>query len=434
MTRPLAVLVLAAGLGKRTKLSLPKVLLPLCGRTLLGTVLDELAVVGPDRTIVVLHHGKGLVEESLAGRDGLTIVDQGSPRGTGHAVQVAMEALGDFHGDVLVCYGDMPLMTRETLMAFVDTHDAAAASLITAILDDPSGLGRILRDEDGNLLGIREERDCEVDELAIDEVNVGVYCFDAAALRKALAGLSAQNAQGELYLTDTIGNLLMDKRLQVDTVLLDDVDEALGVNSLQQLAIARAVMQDRILETHLSNGVLVEDPASTWIDHGVVIGKDTRILPCCVIRTGVVIGEGCEVGPFAHLREGTVLEDGAQIGNFVEVKQSRVGKRSKAKHLSYLGDAEIGEGANIGAGTITANYDGKQKHKTVIEDGAFVGSGSVLVAPVRVGKRAYTGAGAIVTRNSNVGDGETWVGVPARRIDRSRDAGGTAKHRGGERS
>ena len=205
--------------------------------------------------------------------------------------------------------------------------------------------------------------------------------------------------------------------------MLDHDEEALGVNSLQQLALARAVMQDRILDHHLGNGVLIEDPATTWIDHGVVIGKDTRILPCSVIRKGVAIGEGCEVGPFAHLRDGAALEDGAEIGNFVEVKKSRVGKRTKAKHLAYLGDAEIGEGANIGAGTITANYDGKQKHKTVIEDGAFVGSGTVLVAPVHVGKRAYTGAGAIVTRNSNIGDGETWVGVPARRIDRPRGGG-----------
>jgi bifunctional UDP-N-acetylglucosamine pyrophosphorylase/glucosamine-1-phosphate N-acetyltransferase len=423
MNRPLAVLVLAAGLGKRTKVSLPKVMLPLCGRTLLGTVLDEVAALAPARTVVVLHHGKEKVEASLASRGGLTIVDQGAPRGTGHAVQVAMAALEGFEGDVLVCYGDMPLLRGETYAALREARGDAAAALLTALPDDPTGLGRILRDESGAVLGIREERDCSEDERAIEEINVGVYCYDAAALRPALANLSAQNAQGELYLTDTIGNLLAAGHA-VETVELDDADEALGVNSLQQLALARAVMQDRILERHLANGVMIEDPATTWIDHDVVIGRDTRVLPCSVIRKGVVIGAGCEVGPFAHLRENAVLEDGAEIGNFVEVKKSRVGRRSKAKHLAYLGDAELGEGVNIGAGTITANYDGKHKHRTVVGDGAFVGSGTVLVAPLQVGKGATTGAGAVVRKNSPVGEGETWVGVPARRLEKpARDGG-----------
>ncbi|MBI5849588.1 MAG: bifunctional N-acetylglucosamine-1-phosphate uridyltransferase/glucosamine-1-phosphate acetyltransferase [Planctomycetes bacterium] len=312
MTRPLAVLVLAAGLGKRTKLSLPKVMLPLCGRTLLGTVLDEVAALAPERTVVVLHHGRELVEKGLAGRDGLTVVDQGSPKGTGHAVQVAMQALDGFRGDVLVGYGDMPLLERATYSALRDARGDAAAALLTAIPDDPTGLGRILRDEDGTLLGIREERDCSDAEREIEEINVGVYCYDADALRAALHGLSPQNAQGELYLTDTIGNLLAAGE-RVTTVELDDPVESLGVNSLHQLAMARAVMQDRILERHLANGVLIEDPATTWIDHDVVIGRDTRVLPCSVIRKGVVIGEGCEVGPFAHLRERAVLEDGAEI-------------------------------------------------------------------------------------------------------------------------
>ena len=191
----------------------------------------------------------------------------------------------------------------------------------------------------------------------------------------------------------------------------------MGVNSLVQLALARQVMQERILEHHLLNGVLIEDPATTYIDHGVTIGRDTHILPCTVIRAGVVIGAGCEVGPFAQLRVGATLEDGAEVGNFCEVKKSTVGKGTKAKHLTYLGDTRIGAGANIGAGTITANYDGEAKHVTVIEDGAFIGSGTVLVAPLTVGKGAQTGAGAIVRKNSAIGPGETWVGVPARRLE-----------------
>ncbi|MFO1050701.1 MAG: NTP transferase domain-containing protein [Planctomycetota bacterium] len=420
MSSPLAVLVLAAGLGKRTKVSLPKVLLPLCGRNLLGTVLDEVQALSPAKTVVVLHHGRDRVQKALADRTGLTLVDQGTPRGTGHAVQVAMAAIPDFRGDVLVCYGDMPLLTTATYAALRAARGTAAASVLTAVPDDPSGLGRILRDDHGALLGIREDRDCDDDERAIEEINVGVYCYDADALRRALTTLRTDNAQGELYLTDTIAALLGAGQ-RVESLELEDPDEALGVNSLQQLALARAVMQDRILEEHLANGVMIEDPATTWIDHGVRIGRDTRVLPCTVLRRGVVIGENCEVGPFAHLRESAVLEDGAEIGNFVEVKKSRLGRGSKAKHLAYLGDAEIGERANIGAGTITANYDGKNKHRTKVGDGAFIGSGSVLVAPVEIGARSVTGAGAIVRKNSPVGPGETWVGVPARRLDKDGD-------------
>jgi bifunctional UDP-N-acetylglucosamine pyrophosphorylase/glucosamine-1-phosphate N-acetyltransferase len=417
MSRPLAAIVLAAGLGKRTKVSLPKVLLPICGRTLLGTVLDEVAGLAPARTVVVLHHGKEQVESTLGGRQGLTIVDQGSPRGTGHAVQVAMTALEGFAGDVLVCYGDMPLLSADSYAALASARGDSAAVILTAVVDDPTGLGRILRDEDGAVLGIREERDCNDDERAIDEINVGVYCYDADALRRSLTGLTTANAQGELYLTDTIAGLLAEGAA-IETLELDDSIESLGVNSLHQLAIARAVMQERILEEHLGNGVLIEDPASVWIDHGVTIGRNTRILPCTVLRSGVVIGEDCEVGPFAHLRQSAVLEDGAEIGNFVEVKKSRLGRGSKAKHLAYLGDAEVGEKANIGAGTITANYDGKHKHKTRIGARAFVGSGTVLVAPVEVGEGATLGAGAVVRRNSNIGVGETWIGVPARKLEK----------------
>ena len=411
MSRSLAVVVLAAGLGKRTKVNWPKVLLPLCGRTLLDTVLDAVAELEPERTIVVLHHHKDSVQKAIAGRDWLTTVDQGEPRGTGHAVQVAMESLVEFEGDIMVVYGDCPLITAPTLRALRDARAGAGASLLTAVPDDPTGLGRILRDVSGNIVGIREERDCSEEERDIGEVNAGFYCFDSQHLARALVGLSDDNAQGELYLTDTIAQLVEGPGVMTHTVI--DDDEILGVNSLRDLAAAREVMQERILLQHLANGVMIEDPATTYIEHGVQIGKDTRILPCTVIRTGCVIGVGCEVGPFAHLRLATRLEDGAEIGNFVEVKKSTVGRGTKAKHLAYLGDATIGAHANIGAGTITANYDGKHKHHTAIEDGAFIGSGTVLVAPVTVGKNAITGAGAIVTRG-HVPPGDIWVGVPAR--------------------
>ena len=420
MSRPLAVICLCAGLGKRTKVSMPKVLLPLCGRTLGASALAATAPLQPARVVVVVHHQKEKVEAAL--RDAasgmfarLEFVDQGAPKGTGHAVQVAMQALSDFDGDVLVTYGDCPLITTETLQELRDLRGSSPCSVLTAYPEDPTGLGRIVRDDNGRFTGIREHRDCSPDELAIDEINAGMYCFDAKSLRPALTNLQPNNAQGELYLTDAVESFLRAGR-DVPTLECADASEITGVNSLADLAIARTLMQERILLEHLANGVLIVDPTATWIDHGVTIGADTKILPGTIIGTGCRIGCHCEVGPFAHLRAGTVLEDGAEIGNFVEAKKTRVGAGAKAKHLTYLGDATIGPKANIGAGTITANYDGVHKHETKIGARAFIGSGSVLVAPSEVGDDAMTGAGAIVTRGSKVGAAEVWVGVPAKKL------------------
>jgi bifunctional UDP-N-acetylglucosamine pyrophosphorylase/glucosamine-1-phosphate N-acetyltransferase len=424
MSRPLAVICLCAGQGKRTKVSIPKVLLPLCGRTLAECALDAVAELQPVRTVVVLSHQKEKVKQALEGRPGLTFVDQGEPLGTGHAVKMGMQALADFTGDVLVTYGDMPLIATATLAQLRDARGKAPCSLLTAFPEDCSGLGRILRDAQGRLSAIREERDCSDDEREIDEINVGFYCFDAAALRPALAVLKNDNSQREYYLTDVAAGFVKSGS-EVPTVEVEDASEVVGVNSLADLAIARMVMQERILVEHLSNGVLITDPATTWIDHGVTIGAETRILPCTVIGKGCKVGSRCEVGPFSHLRAGTVLEDGAEIGNFVEVKKSVVGAGTKAKHLAYLGDAVVGKGANIGCGTITANYDGVHKHETRIGDRAFVGSGTVLVAPSEMGPDSMTGAGAIVKRNTAIGAHEVWVGVPARRLhDRRPPKGG----------
>lgn len=417
MSRPLAVVCLAAGLGKRTKVSLPKVLLPLCGRTLVGCSLDATDALAPARTVVVVHHQKEKVIAAVEKRANTVCVDQGKPLGTGHAVQVAMQALADFDGDVLVTYGDCPLTTKETLEQLRAARGNAPCSVLTAYPEDPTGLGRILRDEDGRFVGIKEDRDCSDEQKAIDEINAGFYCFDAKALRPALTTLKPNNAQGEYYLTDVIAQFVAAGR-EVPTVEAEDSSEILGVNSLTDLAMARMVMQERILVQHLQNGVMIDDPASTFVDHGVEIGADTRILPCTVIGTGCRIGRGCEVGPFAHLRAGTVLEDGAEIGNFVEAKKTHMGAGSKAKHLTYLGDAVIGKKANIGAGTITANYDGVHKHETRIGDGAFVGSGTVIVAPSQLGARSMTGAGAIVKRGSAIGEEEVWVGLPAKLLKR----------------
>jgi bifunctional UDP-N-acetylglucosamine pyrophosphorylase/glucosamine-1-phosphate N-acetyltransferase len=280
---------------------------------------------------------------------------------------------------------------------------------------DPRGFGRVVRDADDRVRAIVEERDADEAQRELAEVNLGVYAFDGRALVRELPRLSNDNAQREYYLTDVVAALA---RADAPVVALEveDEDEAIGVNTLAHLAEARWALQARILEAHMAAGVSIEDPATACIEHGVEIGAGTRILSFTVIRSGVRVGKGCEVGPFAHLRGGTILEDGAEVGNFVEVKATRVGQHAKAKHLSYLGDGEIGARSNIGAGTIFANYDGKLKHKTVVGERVFVGSGTVIVAPNTIGDGATTGAGAVVTRDSGVGAGEVWVGVPARKI------------------
>jgi len=418
MSRPLAVICLAAGMGKRTKVSMPKVMLPICGRTLAASALLAAAELEPDQVVVVLHNQmervQASLEAALSGRlKALTFVDQGAPKGTGHAVQVGMEPLRDFVGDVIVIYGDCPLMTAATLTELRELRGEAACSALTAYPDDPAGFGRILRDDAENFVGIREQRDCSPAEDAIQEVNCGFYSFDSDRLRPALANLKPTNAQGEYYLTDVISDFVAQGEV-LPTMEAVDVSEVQGVNSLTELAVAQAIMQERILLRHLDNGVMITDPAATWIDADVEIGRDTRILPGTVIGAGCRVGAGCEVGPFAHLRGGSVLEDGAVIGNFVELKQAHVGAGAKAKHLTYLGDAVVGAGANIGCGTITANYDGVNKHQTKIGDRAFLGSGTVVCAPAEVGDGAMTGAGSIVKPGTTIKAQELWLGVPAR--------------------
>ena len=413
MSRPIAVIVLAAGAGTRTKTAYPKVLLPLCGSTLLGTVLGTVGGLQPDRIVVVLHHGKEQVEQSLRGIEGLETVDQGEPRGTGHAVQVGTQALEDFEGDILVVYGDVPLVTEQTLRNLRTSRGSGAMSFLTAFDSPPEGMGRVVRGGEGQVLGVREQKDCSAEELEIEEFNAGAYCFDSERLPDALAALQTDNAQNELYITDTMG-WFIERGEVVNAVPADSLDEVAGVNSLTDLCHVRQIMQERILLEHLENGVFIEDPATTYIDQDVSIGRNTRILPCTIISSGVTIGSDCEIGPFSRLRVGTFLDDGVEVGNFVECKKTFIGKASKAKHLTYLGDTTIGEGTNIGAGTITANYDGTSKHPTMIGDGAFVGSGTVLVAPCSMGGKSMTGAGAVVTKNTSIADGEVFVGVPAK--------------------
>lgn len=418
-----SVVVLAAGLGKRMRSPRPKVLHEACGRNLLAWVLDLASSVEPKRIVVVVGHGAEDVEASLAShpaRSIVTFVRQEPQRGTGHALQCCLPVLGADPGRTVVLYGDMPLLRAESVRALVAAQVAqtgkAGLALLTARFDEPRGFGRIVRDpRTRSVARIVEDKDCTSEQRAIDEVNLGVYCFDGRGLVAALPRLSDDNAQKELYLTDVLAMFVAEGR-PASAIELDDPTEGIGVNTLADLSEARAALQMRILEQHLANGVHVDDPATTYVDHGVEIGAGTRILPCTVIRAGVKIGAGCEVGPFTHLRAGTVLEDGAEVGNFTECKNATLGKHAKAKHLAYIGDATLGDRVNIGAGTIFANYDGKAKHKSRVGERAFVGSGTVIVAPNTIGAGATTGAGAVVTKDSGIGPGEVWVGVPAHRL------------------
>lgn len=416
--------MLAGGQGKRLGSELPKVLADLCGTPALGFVLEAAAPLGAERTLVVACYRKERVAEYLARRfPQVRWVDQGTPRGTGHAVQAAAPALAGFDGDVLVLFGDSPLVRSTTLARLVAHHrsSGAACTMAPARLADPTGYGRIVRLPDGSLDRVVEEKDADAAVRELREVHCGLAIFRARALFAALARTGTDNVQGEYYLTDAY-RLLREAGERVLLDPLEDAEEALGFNTPADLLECRQRMRRRILARHQANGVEIEDPASAFIDHEVTIGPRTRILPFTVIRAGVAIGAGCEVGPFTQLRAGAVLDDGAEVGNFVEVKASRLGAHVKAKHLSYLGDATIGAGTNIGAGTITANFDGKAKHATRIGAKAFIGSGTVLIAPVDVGDGAVTGAGAVVTRNANVAAGTTVVGVPARPVGAKRPA------------
>jgi bifunctional UDP-N-acetylglucosamine pyrophosphorylase/glucosamine-1-phosphate N-acetyltransferase len=420
------VVVLAAGEGTRMKSARPKVLHPLCGRPMIAWVLDQALALAPRRVLVVVGSGATEVERVVKAHptpEGceLACVVQEPRLGTGHALMICQPLLEGERGQVVVLYGDMPALRPESLRELCALRESAGSDVLaitTTFPDEIKGYGRVLRGEDLEVRGIVEERDASPAERGIPEGNVGVYACPAPLLLELLPRLGKANAQGEYYLTDLVGLAVASGR-RVVAFELQDPEEALGVNTLAQLAMARDAIQERILEEHLARGVLIEDPASTWIDHGVEIGAGTHVLPACVIRSGVRIGAGCEVGPFAHLRAGTVLEDGAEVGNFTECKNSTLGRRSKAKHLSYLGDAEIGAGVNVGAGTIFANYDGKAKHRTEVGDGAFLGSGTIVVAPNHIGAGATIGAGAVVTRGAAVGPGELWLGIPARRREDS---------------
>jgi len=420
------VVILAAGQGTRMQSAKAKVLHEVCARPLIAWVYEQALALDPERIAVVVGPASEelqAVVRALPGGERARFVEQAQRLGTGHALQQCLPWVGEGAGPVIVLYGDMPLIRAASLAGLSALWSAEGGgrglALLSAEVEQPRGFGRVLRESaqgassKGAVRAIVEERDATPEQRDVREVNLGVYAFAPSFLARALPRLSNENAQREYYLTDLVAAAVAAGEPALVT-RLEDESEALGVNTLAQLAQARTALQMRILEAHLAAGVQIEDPSTTFIDHGVEIGAGTRILPCTVIRAGVRIGSGCEVGPFTHLRTGTVLADGAEVGNFTEAKQAKIGEHAKAKHLAYLGDVTIGARVNIGAGTIVANYDGRLKHHTQIGERAFIGSGSVLIAPVEVGPGALTGGGAVVTRNSRIPAGEAWVGVPAK--------------------
>jgi bifunctional UDP-N-acetylglucosamine pyrophosphorylase/glucosamine-1-phosphate N-acetyltransferase len=432
-----AAVVLAAGKGTRMKSSIPKVLHPACGKPLLAWPIDAVITAGAAPVVVVVGHGKDLVEAELAGRypegggAALRAAIQSEQKGTGHAAQIALTALERFQGTVLIVYGDCPLLTAASLTSLVELRArmGSPVALWTTRVADPTGYGRVMRDKDGLLEKIVEQKDASPAERAINEVNPGVYAVDAAFLRTALAKLKGDNAQGELYLTDIVAIARAEGRA-VPTLEVPS-EETLGVNDRVQLAAAARVLRARVVTRAMIEGVSFVDPTTAYVDASVRFGIDVLIGPNVTLAGTTSIGEGahisagavlidtlveagavvhpysvCDaakigaravVGPFARLRPAAVLEEGAHVGNFVELKKTRLGRGSKANHLAYLGDADIGAGSNIGAGTITCNYDGIGKYVTQIGDEVFIGSNSTLVAPVVIERRAYVAAGSVIT-------------------------------------
>jgi bifunctional UDP-N-acetylglucosamine pyrophosphorylase / glucosamine-1-phosphate N-acetyltransferase len=426
-----AAIVLAAGKGTRFRSELAKVLHRAAGRSLVGHVLEALRPLGFGQVIVVVGHQRDAVDEEVArvGLPGTTTVVQEEQRGTGHAVQVALPALHDGIERVLVLPGDTPLLRPAALAALADAAEGRAAAMLTAELDDPTGYGRVVRDADGSVERIVEHRDANDVELAVREINAGMYLVDRPLLEDALGRIDDANDQGELYLTDVVGILTAEDR-EVAAVVADE-DDVAGVNDRWQLAATAAVLRERHL-THLATevGVTIDDPSTTHVDVTVTVAQDARLLPGTVLEgtttvgeravvgphshltdttvgadatvhstraDDAVIGAGAAVGPFTHLRPGTRLGVDTKAGAFVEVKNATFAEGAKAGHLAYVGDATIGERVNVGCGVVLVNYDGRDKHHTVVEADAFVGSGTMLVSPVTIGTGAYVAAGSTIT-------------------------------------
>lgn len=430
MTNNFAI-VLAAGQGTRMKSKLYKVLHPVCGKPMVEHVVDNIKKLNVNRIVTIVGYGAEKVQEYLGEKSEYAL--QAEQLGTAHAVMQAEEILGQFEGTTFVVCGDTPLIRTETFENLYKHHikSNAKATILTAIADNPTGYGRIIRDSDGKVSQIVEQKDATVEQQKIKEINTGTYCFDNKALFEALKLVNNENAQGEYYLTDVI-EILQSKGEIVSAFVCEDFDETLGVNDRVALSQAEEIMRNRIIEQHMKNGVTIINPVTTHIQADVEIGRDTIIKPGVIIEGKTTIGEDCiigpnshivnsiignqttiqnsvvtdskvgddtAVGPFAHIRPSSNIGSHVKIGNFVEVKKSALGDDTKVSHLSYIGDATVGKNVNVGCGSITVNYDGKNKFETIIEDNVFVGCNTNLVAPVKVGEGSFIAAGSTITKD-----------------------------------
>jgi bifunctional UDP-N-acetylglucosamine pyrophosphorylase/glucosamine-1-phosphate N-acetyltransferase len=415
--RDLRAIVLAAGKGTRMKSEVPKVLQPICGEPMIHYVLKVVKAVGSLKTYVVLGHKMGTVKQALP--ENLVVVPQKNQNGTAAAVQCVEKELKNYAGHVLILCGDTPLLDKKVIKSLVQKHKKkkAACTFLSAVVHHPQGYGRVIRDLSGTAAAIREDKDASGLEKSIAEINVGVYCFQSKVLFQLLKEIKKNKKKKEFYLTDII-EILYERKQKIETVETNNAIEGLGINTQEELSQAESIIRKKILKEFMEQGVRIIDPNTTFIDAKVKIGPDTVIRPFTVIEKGVRIGRKCTIGPFAHLRSETKIGNHIEVGNFTELVRTRVADGCFMKHFSYLGDSQVGANVNIGAGTVVANFDGKQKHVTRIAKDAFIGSDSVLISPVKIGEKAVIGAGSVVTKGSVIPSGGIVAGVPAKTMAR----------------
>ena len=402
MNKEIKSVILAAGKGTRMKSNTPKVLHKIFEKPLLGYVLDNVKNIVNESFVIVGHHAEEVTEYVEKNYKSAKTVLQSPQLGTGHAVSMVCPFLQNFEGEVIILCGDTPLITEKTLKDFLEYHNSKNSDLtvMSTVFENPTNYGRIIRESDNSLKCIVEEKDATAEQKAVKEVNAGIYCLNWGKIKDAFSQLTSNNAQGEYYLTDIIA-WGKKNNLNVNAYILENSDEIYGINSRSNLATATKIMNERKLNSLMDNGVTIVDPLSTWISEDTQIGSDTVIYPATYIEGKNIIGKNCKIGPCAHLRGDVEIDDNCKIGNFVEVKKAKIGHNTNAGHLSYIGDSELGSFVNIGAGTITANYDpiSKTKSKTVLKDNVKIGSNTVLVAPVEIGEGTNIGAGSVITKN-----------------------------------